>query len=540
MSLTTDHRTDEAWPLAGRRGAVLPLIVIGFVFSAAAIAFFAVFVVKKGIIPDLHWILRSGQYILSERRLPATDIFSWSMGDKPVLLYQWLFMALTAAAEQLLGMHGLLVLFIAAAIAIYFAAPLFGAVPRRVPAIFVILVAGLGMTIVTVNMALRPMIATSALLLAQYVIIQRWRRGLMGSWLVAPLIAVVYLLWANLHNGVALGVGSLLLFALGDFAERRRIYPFEPVDCEIEGSPQRLRSYLLLVLVVMFASLGNPYGYGTYTHLADYTSTKFLVDIINETQSPNFRFPQFAWFLVLLVGLFAIMTRATRAVAAADLLHLAAFSVATFSIQRIVIWAVLLYVLILPRAMHHLWTASPAQRSLGLAIRRSSAPVRTAAAVAAAGVIGGLALWMSVSPPVLSDRCEDVRGAIASYGQSRRPTDRLFNTALVGSCTIAVDGRPLVFFDTRYDFYGADFSKRVIDTQSLSPGWRAQLDAWRIDTLIVEKKRALAQALAVDPDFAVVYEDDGAIVARRIAPAPTASNRPSLSDRRGDYRTADR
>jgi hypothetical protein len=517
---------DQAVPAStsGWNGGAALAVVGGFLFSAATIAFFAVFMVKKGIIPDLHWILRSGQYILAERHLPATDIFSWSMADKPVLLYQWLFMVLAAAVEQLLGMQGLLVAFIAAAVAIYFAIPLLGAVPRKVPAIFVIGVAGVALAIVTVNMNLRPMIATSALLLLQYVAVQRWRRALLGQWQLAALIAGTYLLWANLHNGVALGVGSLILFGLGDFAERRRIYPFAPVDPEIEGSPRPLRSYLLLLAVAVAGSLLNPYGPGIYAHLAGYSTTKFLVDVINETQSPNFHFPQFVWFLLLVLGLFAVMPRATRVIAAADLLQLAAFSLATFSIQRIVTWAVLLYVLILPRVLHHLWTASASEPGFGAALRRASGPSRRGGAVAALGAVVAVGWWLAAGAPVLSDRCEDVRGAIVDYNQHRRPTDRLFNTALVGSCAIALDERPRVFFDTRYDFYGEDFSKRAIDVQSLAPGWRAQIDAWRIDTLIVEKKRALAQALVVDPDFTVVYEDDGAVVARRAVPAPSASN----------------
>jgi hypothetical protein len=525
MAQRNAQPANPASALGGLPGAAPPLTVaVGFLFSAVTIAFFAVFMVKKGIIPDLHWILRSGQYILAERRLPATDIFSWSMADKPVLLYQWLFMVLAAAGEQLVGLPGLLVLFIAVAVGIYFVVPLLGAVPRKVPAIFVILIAGFGLAIVTVNMNLRPMIATSALLLLQYVTVQRWRRDRLALRLLVPLIAATYLLWANLHNGVALGVGSLLLFTLGDFAERRRVYPFDPADPGIEGSPRPLRPYLLLVIVALLASFVNPYGFGTYTRLADYSSTGYLVDIINETQSPDFHFPQFVWFLALVVGLFAVMTRATRAIAAADLLHLAAFSAATFSIQRMVTWAVLFYVLILPRVLHHLWTASAAEGGLGAALRRASRPSRWGAAIAAGGVLAGAVLWMGAGPPALADRCEDVRAAIADYVQHRRATDRLFNTALVGSCAIALDERPRVFFDTRYEFYGEDFSKRAIDTESLMPGWRAQLDAWRIDTVIVEKKWALAQALAVDPGFAVVYQDAGAIVARRVAPAPSASN----------------
>ena len=514
-------------PPAATTGRIGPTVVtvLALSFGAVTTAFLAVFMMRKGMIPDLHWILGSGQYILDHGRLPTTDIFSWSMADKPVLLYQWLFMALTAAGERLLGLRGLMLAFTALLLGIYLVIPLLGAVPRRVPAAFTVAVGGLGLAIITVNMALRPMIATSALLLLQYVVIQRWRRGRLRLWTAAALTAPTYLLWANLHNGVALGFGSMLFFALGDMAERLRLYPFDPADPEIEGRPQRPGPYLLLATVAAAGSLVNPYGLGTFAHLADYSSTKYLVDIINETQSPDFHFPQFVMFLMLVCGTVAAMPRATRAIAAGDLLHLALFTAATFSMQRMVVWAVLFYVLILPRALHHCWTA-PVAGDLGIvtALRRSSMVVRRSGTAMAGVVLGAMTLWQATALHQLSDRCEDVRAAITAYAGQQRATDRLFTTALVGSCALALDPPPRVFFDSRFDFYGEAFSRQVIDAEALRPGWREFLDAWRIDTAIVERQQALAQALAVDPDFTIVYEDDTAVIARRSKPQTTAAN----------------
>ena len=492
------------------------LVVLATLFAAATTAFFTLFMIKKGIIPDFYWILRSGQYVLDQGRLPTTDLFSWSMADKPVLLYQWLFMTLTAAGERVLGMHGLLLLFAALCIGVYLVIPLLGAVPRRVPAGFVILIGGVGLAIITVNMALRPMIATSALLLAQYMIIQTWRRDRLRLRQAAVLTAGVYLLWTNLHNGVALGFASLLFFALGDLAERRRFYPFDPADPEIEGKPQPLRPYMLLAVLAGLASLVNPYGLGSLAHLADYSSTKYLVDIINETQSPDFHFPQFVMFLVVVAGIFAAMPRATRSIAAADLLHLAVFTAATFSIQRMVVWSVLFFVLILPRTLHHCLTASASNdRGVAAGVRAASIATRRAAVVVSAGVVIAFALWQLTALPLLGDRCEEVREAIKVYGGQQRPTDRLFTTALAGSCALALESPPLVFFDSRFDFYGEAFSKQAIDAEALLPGWREFLDKWRIDTAIVERGQPLAQALAVDPAFTILYQDDTAVVVRR-------------------------
>src|SRR5262249_56732606 len=113
----TDRSTSPPATMTRLGPAVVTVLALSF--GAVTTAFLSVFMMRKGMIPDLHWILGSGRYILDHGRLPITDIFSWSMADKPVLLYQWLFMALTAAGERLLGLRGLLLAFTALLIGIY-------------------------------------------------------------------------------------------------------------------------------------------------------------------------------------------------------------------------------------------------------------------------------------------------------------------------------------------------------------------------------------------------------------------------------------
>ena len=73
-----------------------------------------------------------------------------------------------------------------------------------------------------------------------------------------------------------------------------------------------------------------------------------------------------------------------------------------------------------------------------------------------------------------------------------------------------------VFIDTRFDFYGGEFSASALDLLALKPGWRAQLDRWRIDAAVLDRRRPLAEALAIDPRFLILYRDDEAVVVRRL------------------------
>jgi hypothetical protein len=492
--------------------------VVAFALAAVcviAVAFFMLKMWDAALTRDVPWLLRTGQFILDNGRLPSGDLFSWTAPDRPLLLYQWLFMVLVAAIERVGGMEALLVVHVGLAGAIYLLGPLFVAVPRRVPPAFTIVVGAFVLAIASVNFTLRPMIATAALLLLQYAIVQGLRRRRLTLRAAGSLIVVVYVAWANLHNGVVLGLGSLALFAIGDLVERCRFYRFDPEDPDVEGQPLPAGRYAVLAGAAIVASLVNPYGIGIYAHLVEFSSQPYLSQVIQELRSPDFHGAQFRLFLLLIAALGLLMMRARRALAAADLLHLAAFTVATLICARFVVWAVLLYGLILPRALHHVWTARPNLRAdIQAALCAAATTVRRAAAVAVFGAVAGLAVWLAATSTRVGDRCAGIAPTLAAYGTRVSAGEHTFMSPEAGSCAIAQASGFRVFIDTRFDFYGDAIAADAFGALRLQTGWKETLGRWRVDRLIVERRWPLAQALAIDPDFQILYEDAVAIIAR--------------------------
>jgi hypothetical protein len=466
---------------------------------------------------DYPWLWRGGQEILALGSLPATDTFSWTFVDKPVVQYQWRFMVLVAAVERVAGTDGLFAGLIAAAVAVYVLVPLYLGVPRRVPATLVVCCAGYALTIASINLSVRPMIATSAFLALQFALVRGLRAGRIGLPVALGLTAAMYALWANLHTGVILGLVSLALFALGDLAERRGVYRFEPEDPAAEGSPLTQRRYLLLGAAAALASLVNPYGIGIHLHVLGLSGQEFHNAAIEELQSADFHIAQFKWFLFFVGGFFLLLMRTGRVFAASDVLHLAVATIATLLAGRFIVWSALLYGLILPRALHHAWTARTDLRTTaGNAIRAGGAAARRWATAALVVFWIGLASWLALAAPAVPSKCDIFRPAALAYNALKRPTDRLFTGPVIGSCMIAdLPGVPL-FIDTRFDFYGDAMIRQVYRALRLSPGWQDLLDEWRIDTAAVERDWPLAQALAEDPRFAVLFEDDAAIILRRV------------------------
>jgi hypothetical protein len=209
------------------------------------------------------------------------------------------------------------------------------------------------------------------------------------------------------------------------------------------------------------------------------------------------------------------MTRIQKVMSAADLLHLAVFTALTLVAARFVVWAILFYVLIMPKVLHH-FTATGGGRVFA-SVARGSAQTRRVVGIAVIGVFVPFALWVFTAWPARDIRCQGFAGALAAYQKLQRPSDRLFNSPGIGSCALAFDSFPRVFIDTRFDVYGEDFTKNTIQALRLRPGWRDWLDEWRIDTIIVESSLAMAEGLTMDPRAEILFDDGKAVIVRWMA-----------------------
>lgn len=493
------------------RPAATPLLPISVALVAAgAAAFFAWQMWTAAITPDFHWLLGGGRLIAEQGGLPAADPFSWSATARPVVFYQWLYMAMVAAGDALAGIKGLLFLQIAGGVVIYVLAPLLVGVPRRVPAIFTIVTGCLALAISTVNLGLRPMVATSALLLLQYCIVRSWRAGRIGFAPVVIMVAITYAAWANLHNGVVIGLGSLALFAAGDLLQRWNLYRHAPADPAVEGEAAATGRYVVLGLVALAATMANPYGIGIYAHLLQFSGQSALAGAIVELQSPDFHIAQFRWFLILtgLAGVALVGVR--RTLSGADLLHLAAFTLATLICARFVVWAVLFHALILPRAFHHLVGGRDELREI---LSGTSGMMRRYTVIGLGAGAAVLAGWLAVTPQRPGDLCLRYAPVLAHDAAMAPAGGRWFGSAELGSCAIGLLPGRRVFVDTRFDVYGDDIVGDMLALLRLEPRWDEVLEHWRFERLVVEKSWPLARLIERDPQFRIVYEDEFALIA---------------------------
>lgn len=488
-------------------GWALGSLLVMAIALGPSVNMFVTAMMGDAITVDYPWLLESGRAVIAQDGLPGTDIFSWTHGDEPWVQYQWLFEVGLVYVVDALGIDWMIRLFMLLAVAIYILIPLFGGVPRRVSYVLTVTVGSLALLISTVNMSIRPGLITTLFLLIQYMTIARMRRG--GSYLGGfAVIAVMYLLWGNIHMGVILGIVSLLLMLAGDFLEKYDYRTFEPADPEIEGQPLAPKIYLAAIVLAFAVSLVNPYGLHIYERIIDVSAQANHTANVDELQSLNLQWLQGELFL-LLIGVFMVaLTFSRRALSAQEIMHVVLFTAMGLFAARLVIWPVLFMVLILPKALHHVWTDMKSRRPGLQPLFGAAEEFRTmfAGLVVLFGVVMTLAIPHQLAEQKLGV-CEELMPGLEKIAQLQRPEDRMFNDPASGSCLLLIDPGAKLFIDPRFDFYGGDFLSDAASVMRMGPDWREVLDRWGTDSVMTRKSWPIALALDNAEDYEKLFDD---------------------------------
>ena len=200
-----------------RAWGAMPLAPLWLLAGLAAFGF----VVALVPLPpnDFWWHLRIGALIVAERRLPAANMFGWTLpAEAPFTYGAWLGEVLLYLLYRAGGLP--LVIFVRNGLALL-AFGLVGLEARRrsgswrLAALATALAAGMALN----NLIVRPQIWSWLPFLAFYLLLTRYREGrLSPRWLfvLPPLMAF----WVNAHGAFVLGPVLLGLIGLGVGMER--------------------------------------------------------------------------------------------------------------------------------------------------------------------------------------------------------------------------------------------------------------------------------------------------------------------------------
>ena len=240
---------------------------------------------------DTGWHIRTGEWILKNGRVPATDIFSFTNAGQPWFAWEWLSDVLMAVVHEHSGLAGIVLLslvLLGATSAFVYRNSLEESGHR----VIAIVLTGLAMAATTVHWLSRPHLVTPLFAAVFCCVLNRTERERRSVFLwILPLLTLP---WVNLHGGFFVGIALLVTYATGAAVE-------ELAHGRRRTAWARARPYLWTAVACTLASLVNPYGYHLHIHIARYLGSSFYLQRISEFQSIDFHSFTAAYFETLLV-----------------------------------------------------------------------------------------------------------------------------------------------------------------------------------------------------------------------------------------------
>ena len=489
-------------PLDRTRARFLLIWVIP-IMLAAVLAFFAVPMLDDG---DTFWHLATGRWILAHGAVPATDPFSFTFVGRPWVAHEWLSEVVMWGAYQAGGWGALMLLF---GLAVGLTALLMGAWLLRwlgmLPAVMAV---ALGLACVAPGMLARPHLLVLPLLAFWTVSLLQAREAKRAPSLWLALLMV---LWANLHSSFIVGYGLAAAFGLEALLDTRA------------WTRRGLVGWAAFLGASLAATLATPHGVEGLAFPLRVLNMKTLPGI-TEWQSPDFLKPS-PLELALLAGLFAGFWRGIRLTAVRTLVLLGLIHMSLQHVRQEILLGV----------VGPLILAEPFGRALG-----RSAPLATpwrmpwpqaalGAALLAAVIVGRL-----VTPQLRVDGPTAPITALAHVPADLR-RQPVLNFYDFGGYLIFAGVRP--YIDGRADMYGDDF---VADDDQIQHANQAAMDRainhYAIRWAILPPRLYLAEALERTPGWKQIYADKTAVVLQNFNPPPTLPLSPAVKSGDGTRR----
>ncbi len=458
---------------------------------------------------DTGWHIRSGEWILAHRTLPATDPYSFSKAGEPWFLWEWGSGVLMGLVHRVDGLRGL-----AALVAVALAACSWMWCRLNFASggdfFLTALLAPLMITTTSLHWLARPHVFSWLFLLGALLYAEA-HAGLDEArsksaparfgWAQFLGISAVTAVWANLHASFLLAPAIAGVYAISHFV-RPLLWPLES---RMERA--KARWFLCAGLAAAVGSFLNPYGWRLHAHVISYLLNDDLTSHVAEFQSFNFHDKD------------ATQIALTMAVAAlGGFLALGRGRLSHFLLAVVFLWGglrsarvlPLVALAILPLANGAMTDALRAARGLRQPVRQMldnalsySSRIRVIdARLPGAGFLAvvAVACLLLLGAPVFSSHIGfsknnfpvDAAAAVEKLPSAAR---LLASDSYGGYMIYRFNGARKVYFDGRSDFYGADFMKQYLVLVNARPGWQEIVRSFGFTHALLPDESALKASL---------------------------------------------
>ncbi|MGA2644254.1 MAG: hypothetical protein ABSF15_06040 [Candidatus Sulfotelmatobacter sp.] len=477
----------------------------------------------------IGWHIRTGQLILATHAIPHADPFSSTMAGRPWFAWEWLYDVLVGWLDSIAGLHGV-VFFTALIIAVTFSSSFRLLLRWSTNFLVALALVLLGASASMIHFFTRPHVVSWLFTVLWFWVLESSERQVRSSsaggrrhflWL----LPVVMLVWVALQK---IGVGRLA------------------------------RTLLLVGMFSALATLANPDGWKLHLHIYRYLSNRFLMDRIDEFQSPNFHGVAQKCFAALLVLAFVAVAARRRESselrASGILVALFAMLSGLYASRNIPVSALLMILVIGP------WLSDAAQNvAEGFSKRRNlltsqggASPHFAERMQAMESSLRGhlwpimavvLAGWIASHggrvgmKPLMHAHFDGKRFPIAAVDYVARHDVRMIHATRTvepgpvfapdswgGYLIYRLYPQIKVAVDDRHDFYGEQFLKSYLKTLHAEPGWQNFFEQYPVRYVVLPTDSALATLLAVSPNWQRAYGDDLAVIFVPASVVSTASS----------------
>jgi hypothetical protein len=488
----------------------------------------------------IGWHIRAGQQILMVHAIPRVDSFSSTMKGHPWFAWEWAYDVVVGWLERGTGLNGV-VSFTALIIALVFAG-IFRWLVRRGTNVFL----ALALVLLAVSASMIHFLARPHVVSWLFTLFWLWilesSDGRCGGQRLENgrlwLLPLVMLVWVNVHGGFLIGFVLLGIYAIGTAWQW-----FAIGDNKLEDFLQKLRAgkrarnLVVVAMVAALVTLANPYGWKLHIHIFQYLTNRFLMDHIDEFQSPNFHGVAQRCFAVLLLVTFVSLAAKRRGLLLREaLIVLFAVYSGLYASRNIPVSSLLLLMVIGPissQAFDSLASRRGLRFGIGTMLARIGAfsgrmgkieaslrgHVWAAAAVVLVCFIvanGGRLGSGRLMDAHFDDKRFPVEGI--SYLDKHEPGIPVLTPDYWGGYVIyRLYPKTLVAMDDRHDLYGDEFLKSYLKMVHVEPGWEGFLREHDIQCVLMRRGSALANILAETKEWKAIYADNVAIAFARVS-----------------------
>jgi hypothetical protein len=490
----------------------------------------------------IGWHIRTGQMILATHAIPRVDPFSSIAARGPWYAWEWLYDLVVGWMESVAGLNGV-VLFAALILAGLFAWAFRLLLRRGTNIVVALALILLAVSAAMIHFQARPHVVSWFLTVVWFWILEsqeNWRAGshfdsfessaIQGRRLSLWLLPVLMLFWVNLHGGFLVGFVLVAIHWIGAVWQWFSLKGarLDDVLQKIRAG-HRIRALTWTGILSAAATFANPYSFRLHVHIYRYLSNHFLMDHIDEFQSPNFHYVAQKCFAgLLLLTLMALAANRRKASVSEGLVVLFAVYSGLYASRNIPVSSLLLILVIGPwlsEGMGRLAEGRRGAASTSFLLRMKTIELSLTGHVWPVAAIA-LTCWIAAhgcnlgSTPMMDAHFDAKRFPVHAVdylekdylGKNDVPGPLVGPDYWGGYLIYRLYPRVRMLVDDRHDFYGEDFFKSYLKMMHVEPGWEDFLEQHEAHGVVVPKASALANILAETPRWRPIYSDDAAVV----------------------------